>query len=98
MTAVDIDALEARLVAVRRGQSPVHFGPKCNEIYGPSVVIDAMLAGYAALPAILAELRAAREVVAMARQAYKADAIYDWFDAEDDGLKKVLRAYDEVTK
>lgn len=46
------------------------------------------------LTRMIAELRAGRAVVEMAKSAYAADAVSEWFDAEGDGLRSALAAYD----
>lgn len=51
-----------------------------------------------ALPELIAELRAARDCVAMLRQAYKVGAIAHWFDEDGDGGEFVLAKYDEAVK
>lgn len=44
------------------------------------------------------ELEAARECVAVLRQAYEVGAIADWFDIDDDAGERVLDAYHAATK
>lgn len=41
-----------------------------------------------------AEVERLRAVVEAARQAYRADAVAEWFDAEGDGLRAALAALD----
>jgi hypothetical protein len=45
----------------------------------------------AAIVSAIEELHLLRKVAAMARQAYRADAVAEWFDSEGDGLKAALR-------
>ena len=51
-------------------------------------------------PAIIAELRAARECARVLRCAYEVDAIKDWFDDVPGGAggKASLEAYNKATK
>lgn len=53
-----------------------------------------------ALPALIAELRAARECARVLRCAYEVDAIKDWFDDVPGGAggKASLEAYKRATK
>ena len=59
---------------------------------------DYLLLLEAVAPALIAELRAARECAAMLMQAYKVGAIAHWFDEDGDGGKFVLEKYAKATK
>lgn len=63
-------------------------------------VLDWTAKAHNALPALIAELRAARECARVLRCAYEVDAIKDWFDDVPGGAggKASLEAYNKATK